>query len=354
MYKKLTFNEDWIKIPLDFYEYWRDETVDIDKNKVTYFLETLKTTSDWKLKVAIIYFFSYINEQYLVNNLIDCLSDENKFVRFSTIHTLYKLSFEKFNSILTDAIYDDFELNRIMCVQNLYKDLQLTFDEINQIRIKFRECKNYSSIKLNKEQIEILNKYNIKSLWHITHINNLFNILKDGIKCRNQINNFQNIAAVDVLDRRPEWSKDYAPLFFASNTPMLYVVSEKYGCENLVVLEIDPSVLFLDGTIFSDGNIASSDTKIFKNVCDLDKLNWNLIYSDKPAFSRDWKRIRSAEVLVNRFVLPCYINKIHFFVVYNALRVYKEFWSIFVNTITDEYGLNIKCVFDLSEEGISN
>lgn len=351
MIKNIDLNQDWISKPLDLMQYLKDGKI-IENVKMTEIINELNNTSDWRLKVAIIFFLSYSDKKDVKLHIEKYLFDKNEFVRFASIYTLSKLIAENFDSINIETIYDEFDPNRFLFVQNLYTLAGLNCNEINNIRTKLKKCKKFNKIKIDNDQIDILNRYGIKSLWHITHINNLFNILKEGIKCRNQINNFQNIAAFNVLDRRPQWSKEYVPLFFASNTPMLYVVSEQHGCENLVVLEIDPSVLFLDKTIFSDGNIASSETSIYHILSDLENLDWGIIYSDKPAYSKEWKRKRSAEVLVHTNVLPCYIKKIHFFLILNIIDLYKQFWTKLIQVLSNEYDLNLETCFDFYEEGV--
>ena len=156
------------------------------------------------------------------------------------------------------------------------------------------------------------NYLDMKSLWYITHINNLESILKNGIlshkECQEMGIRHMDVSDHDVQKRRKEFH-DYVPLFFATNTPMLYVVLSKSA--QIVLLEISTLVLSNYRVKFSDGNIASSDTMIFTDLRDLEKLDWEIILSHNPAYWKEWKRKRSAEVLVPERIPPNYIVGVH-------------------------------------------
>jgi len=152
----------------------------------------------------------------------------------------------------------------------------------------------------------------LTSLWYITHIDNLESILRNGIFSHKECQKM-GIKHIDVSDhgvqkRRKEFH-NYVPLFFATNTPMLYVVLKKF--KEIVLLEINILILSHYKIKFSDGNIASSDTTIFTDLQDLEKLDWGIILSPYPAYWGEWKRKRSAEVLVPKRIDPKYITGIH-------------------------------------------
>lgn len=158
-----------------------------------------------------------------------------------------------------------------------------------------------------------LQRYGVKALWYVVHINNLLSILKNGILCRNEVLRrnlkFKDISYLSVQKRRTEFH-NYVPLFFADNTPMLYVCLQN-DPERIVLLEIDVDVANLEGVIFSDGNVASNNSKIYKNSSDLAKLDWNTILNSDPAFYDEMKRKRSAELLIPNTVPSQYIRCIH-------------------------------------------
>lgn len=93
---------------------------------------------------------------------------------------------------------------------------------------------------------------------------------------------------------------------------MLYVTAKAHG-ERVCLLEIAVNVCHRPGTLFSDGNVANSETSIFSDSENLCRLDWEIICSESAAWGRDWKRVRSAEILVPQMVEPDYITAIHIF-----------------------------------------
>lgn len=195
------------------------------------------------------------------------------------------------------------------------------------------------------ERNAILNKYGINSLWYITTIENLKSILFHGILCRNVCQErklgFADISDLSIQKRRTEFHS-YVPLFFAHNTPMLYRVVKEKG-EEIVLLEINRGIMLARGVKFSDGNIASGETQIFDNLDDLEQLNWKVIYRPSGPLYRDWKRIRSAEVLVPNQVDSSKIISIH---VQTDQSIKK------VRDIFNGLKMKVKVIKDLTREGI--
>jgi hypothetical protein len=168
---------------------------------------------------------------------------------------------------------------------------------------------------------EHITAHGITSLWNITHLDNLKSVLKHGILSRNaasRLLHFTDISDADAQSRRTPINNpvtginldphDYVPLFFADNTPMLYVVSDD---SRVVLLEISPEVSDTDGVHFSDANVASQYAQIYKDPTDLDQLDWSVIKSRRGAFWQNWKLIRSAEVLIPKQCPPSFIKAIH-------------------------------------------
>lgn len=191
----------------------------------------------------------------------------------------------------------------------------------------------------------ILNRYGINSLWYISSIENLKSILFHGILCRNVCQErklgFADISDLSIQKRRTEFHS-YVPLFFAHNTPMLYRVVEEKG-EEIVLLEISPGIMLNDGVKFSDGNIASGETRIFDNLNNLEQFNWEVIFRPSGPLYGDWKRIRSAEVLVPNKVDS---NEIVFIHVQTDESVKRAKY------IVDGTKMKVKVIKDLAREGI--
>lgn len=161
----------------------------------------------------------------------------------------------------------------------------------------------------------------IKSLNYITHINNLKSISDRGIVSRNKIKDlkleFTDISWKKVQRLRkqirglPRELHDYVPLYFVEDTPMLYKVREEKGEENIVIIKVNINLLLMDDVYFSDKNCAIQleDVNIYKDIQDLDKLDWKIIMTEK-CYSPKYKMFKMAEVLVPDMISLSSIEKI--------------------------------------------
>jgi len=192
----------------------------------------------------------------------------------------------------------------------------------------------------------IVHLHGINALWYITHINNLDSILRNGILSRDNIRKnaveIEDISDISIQRRRWEYHK-YVPLFFADNTPMLYRVIEEYGVD-IILLEVNEEIILKRGVMFSDGNIAATGTNIFSSIGDLKCLDKEILFSRYGAYSPEWKRKRSAEVLIPNKIGKEYIRVIH---VQNRSIQGK------VRRIIKKHGLSIEVKVDLSREGVN-
>lgn len=165
-------------------------------------------------------------------------------------------------------------------------------------------------IDMIKEQLQ---KYNINKLYYMAHIHNIPSILEHGILCYNKARNVKHKSISDhhVQSRRDRrfiegyrTIHDYVPLYFATHTPMQYVITQNgespYYISPLFLafIEVDPIKVFqTPGVVFTDGNSACRETRFFKDMNDLEQIDWDII-KKKRCFSREYKRKKSAEVLI--------------------------------------------------------
>ena len=146
-------------------------------------------------------------------------------------------------------------------------------------------------------------------------------ILENGLLSHNLA--YKNkLLSIDISDygvqERRQYKRDpifkkplhsYASLYFNPRNPMLYRL-RAYQNE-LVILGVNPKVLRYDGTIFTDGNAASSITRFYSGLDDLDLLPWNVIFGNPYWYKHeDGKRIFCAEVLVPKQIEPYDIDRI--------------------------------------------
>jgi hypothetical protein len=171
----------------------------------------------------------------------------------------------------------------------------------------------------------------IDHLYHLTALSNLKSILAWGI--------FSLNAATDTPHKNVSWSEvqlrrrdkfligslnlhDYVPFYFATHTPMQYVITHETNNstpsltqDQLAILKIDAREVFqLSDIVFTDGNAASQNTAFLTEPDELNKLNWSVIRNFRYCFTRELKRLKSAEVLVPRHLPKDAISGI---IVYN-------------------------------------
>jgi hypothetical protein len=91
---------------------------------------------------------------------------------------------------------------------------------------------------------------------------------------------------------------------------MQYVVCVRQGkIDQVAMVEVNVNAFGLPGVIFTDGNARSSETHRYDDLKDLTALDWQVL--DTPdAWSREYKRKKSAEVLVPDVVPPSYIERV--------------------------------------------
>lgn len=177
-----------------------------------------------------------------------------------------------------------------------------------QLGIKERyELERQKKIQEQNEKVNFLKSFGIDYLYHMTHKNNLQNILQNGLLSHNQARNSRltqvDIADNQVNDRRlrnePIYQKsihDYVPLYFNPKNPMLY---RRGNIQNeIIILAIDSNLLYQSNTVFTNGNAAAGATSFFSNPNDLTKLNWTCINAEYWNDIVDGKRIKCSEVLV--------------------------------------------------------
>lgn len=166
-----------------------------------------------------------------------------------------------------------------------------------------------------------------KLLYHITDFNNLESILQHGsLLASNVVKEkgveYKNIAHNNIQDRRlmkivplpPNGNlHDYVPFYFAPRSPMLYAIYkgqvESYdkGQDQIIYLITKTDIIHNAGLgyVFTDGHAVMGFTDFFKNLENLDKIDWEVMESrfwfdteDDP----DRKRRRQAKFLVHEAV----------------------------------------------------
>ena len=161
-----------------------------------------------------------------------------------------------------------------------------------------------------------IDKYNIEYIYHMTHVNNLQNILQYGLLSHNNSVVTNKIDNPEVNSRRnfndPIYNKNvhsYVPFYFNPKNAMLYVNKENQG--NLIILVFDANLIYDKGSLFTDGNASANGTKFYNDINNLDKLDWNCINTKYWNDIEDGKRKRMSEVLVSDIVNIDKLKKIY-------------------------------------------
>lgn len=164
-----------------------------------------------------------------------------------------------------------------------------------------------------------LNQYGVASVWHMTHKNNIREILSSGILSNKTAYETKN--PLDISDHGVQrWRElkdpifgrklhEYAPTYINIKNPMLYV--RRNIQHDLCLIEISLSALSDNNFIFTDGNAAARNTHFYSETNDLDKLPWDVLnasyWNDYP----DGKRKRCSEILIYPKIEKRYITKLH-------------------------------------------
>ncbi len=165
----------------------------------------------------------------------------------------------------------------------------------------------------------------VKSLFYITHIDNLPSILRFGILSHRQVTR-QNIPFTPVYnaeivahreqrltpDKKSLW--DYANVYFQPRNPMLYKVLSETDKKDVVILGIKPQVLDAAGAFISLGNAAHALSPLVDVKTGLQAISgeyWQVINSDWWKTEDGSKRKIMAECLIPNGIPPAEIHSVY-------------------------------------------
>lgn len=188
---------------------------------------------------------------------------------------------------------------------------------------------SYSSVNADiNSDLQCLINYGVKSLYHMTHSDNVLPILQS--KCLQSRSGMfgDNKSFKDISDGRVQslranrklskgsYLHDYVPLYFNPRNPMLYKLS---NCvHKIVILEIDAKVILSNKYFISDRNAACNNAQFFNTLTmGLANIDWNLlsakywtVQGDPFASKRNGSKM-CAEVLIKNKVPLKFIKKFH-------------------------------------------
>ena len=165
----------------------------------------------------------------------------------------------------------------------------------------------------------------VKSLFYITHTNNLPSFFQHGILSHQQVTErgipFTPIYNAEIVanretrltpDKKSLW--EYANLYFQPRNPMLYKVLSETDKKDVVILGIKPQVLDAKGAFIALGNAAHSLTTLVDVKTGLKAISgeyWNILNSDWWKTEDGTKRKIMAECLIPNSVPPAAIHSVY-------------------------------------------
>jgi len=262
-------------------------------------------------------FLEFLEQKELFENISSF--DKNDFERIAEFYKndltfLTTLLVEKLNQ--ADA--NTYEWLVTIASRYMEKD---SFSKFNSHLIEKTAPDDYLSLWLRKkvvirpvnfEKAKVIDHFRIDYLYHMTHRSNLSNIFKYGLLSHEEAHNgklIRDISDNQVNDRRkrndPLYSRSlhsYVPFYFNPKNPMLF--RRKSEQNEIVILAVNTDVLNRGEVLFSNGNAASTSTKFYNSLLDLNYLDWDCIYSEYWSDHEEGKRTRCSEVLIHGRV-PC-------------------------------------------------
>jgi hypothetical protein len=165
-----------------------------------------------------------------------------------------------------------------------------------------------------------LEKWGIKSLWHMTHIRNVPSIKRSGL-LSHQSPKLKALSPVDISDPEvqrwrtrsdPYFGKslhDYVPFYINPRNPMLY--RRKDIQREICFIEVSLDALDDKDFLVSDGNAASSKTEFYNGNWGMQFLPWEVLRADFWTDFDDGKRKACSEILIPESVDPKLIKAVH-------------------------------------------
>ena len=152
----------------------------------------------------------------------------------------------------------------------------------------------------------IVRRHGVTALYHFTDQSNLASVSRHG-----GLYSWKHCEDAGITVARPGGNhlsrsldrrsglEDYVRLSFARDTPMLYVARKDGRVQTPILLEVDPEVMYWEGTLFSDGNATASSAKVVGGASGLANVRFDVLKKRRWETEAE-KHYKQAEVLVPR------------------------------------------------------
>ena len=165
---------------------------------------------------------------------------------------------------------------------------------------------------------DIIERNNIKCLYHFTDRENLESIINNGglyswADCKAKgidIPKPGGSAQSRQLDTRDNL-QNYVRVSFVTQHPMMYVAMNEGRISNPVILKIDPKVIWQEDTKYADRNATKNGAKVGGELSDFERIHFNAVKANKHFdLPEEEQMFFQAEVLVKNFIPLEYITNI--------------------------------------------
>jgi O-acetyl-ADP-ribose deacetylase (regulator of RNase III) len=163
----------------------------------------------------------------------------------------------------------------------------------------------------------------IKSLYYITHKDNLSSILERGIFSSDRVE-AESLRPTPIYDGRGVEQRNtkttdginlwvYANLYFQPRNAMMYRTVHQKDLKNLAVVGVNKKVLDEEDVVITDGNAANETTQFYclSEGLKILKRHGSIIQNDRWNNSDGSKRKMMAECLIPNYIKPAYIHSVY-------------------------------------------
>lgn len=164
----------------------------------------------------------------------------------------------------------------------------------------------------------------IKSLYYITHIDNINSILSQGILSHQKVEDtelkYTAIYDKEIVSNRKLKSTpagknlwQYSNVYFQPRNPMLYRVVLEKGAKDIAIIALYPQVLKSPGSFITNGNAANNITKFYDYKAGMKVISdmWDTIRGEWWNSLDGSKRKIMSECLIPNVISPDLIHSIY-------------------------------------------
>ena len=164
----------------------------------------------------------------------------------------------------------------------------------------------------------IIEQQSITKLYHFTDRDNLQSIIQSGglyswADCEEKgivISKPGGSDSSRSLDAR-DGLQHYVRVSFVTQHPMMYVAMNEGRISNPVLLEIDPQVIYWNGSKYADRNATKNGAQVGGDIDDFKAIHFSAVKAQKHFdLDDDEQKFYQAEVLVKNFIPLEYIRNI--------------------------------------------